>query len=158
MPTLHKHFHVIVFFILVIFVVFLQLGPFSIGWPIQLQATAPNQHWLNHLFFGLVRLLVNLVPCVLILSLCMLPFGYDSERTLSIASLLVLTMAASLCFVLLPPGYVEKYHPGEHVLFYFLTTMALNGVFQRVYALVRNNVELPEWKTAKHPIDETDST
>ena len=159
MPTLHKYFHVIVFFILLIFVVFLQLGPFSIGWPIPLGIDAPNVDWFYEgLAHGLVRLLVNLFPCVLILSLCMIPFGYDAERTLSITSLLLLTVAASLCFLILSPTYVDKYHPGEHALFYFLTTMALNGVLHWVSAVVRNNVQLPDWRTTKHPIDQPDNT
>ena len=144
MPTLQKNFHIIAFAFLLILLTFLQFGPFSIGWPISL-GNGRGYHFLQ----SVARFLVNAVPCMMILSLCMIPFGYDAKRTFSIGSLLLLTFSASMSFLILTPGYLENYQSGERLLVVFLTSLAINGLLNVVWSWLSKNVDLPDWRKRK---------
>ncbi len=136
MPTLDKYFHVIVFAILAFLTIFLQLGPHSKGYPI------PVDWDISRIVT--LRIMINGIPALCILSICMIPFGYDTTRKLSIASLMFLTLATCLTTAILTPVYLNNYHAGEHAIIIAVSSLALNGVVHYLRGVVENNVQLPQ--------------
>ena len=79
----------------------------------------------------------------------MLPFGYDTTRRLSIASLMFLIVAICLTSAILTPAYLNNYHTGEHAIIIAVSSMALNGIIHWIRCVVENNVQLPHWPGKK---------
>lgn len=141
MPTLHKYLHVIVFIFLLAHVAMLNLGPLAVGWPIAIHSGQPN--WIVD---PIVRTVVNILPCMMVLSLCMIPFSYDSKRSFSVSSILVLTVAVSISLLILTPAYLKTYQTGEHLLIIVTTAFAVNGLLVRLLQVLSDNIDLPQWK------------
>lgn len=143
MPTLHKHLHIIVFVIFLILIAVLNAGPYAVGWPIPLTGNRVASWFAK----AIVQSIVNTFPCIMILSLCMVPFAYDSKRSFSLGTFLQFTTAACFGFLILTPGYLGNYQPGDHLLIIVLTAMAMNGLLAWPIELLKNYVELPQWRT-----------
>jgi len=142
MPTLHKYLHVIVFAILLILMAVLNFGPYAVGWPFPF-ADNRGSPWILK---AIVHLVVNCIPCMMIMSLCMVPFAYDSKRSFSVGTTLLFTTSASLGFLILTPKYLANFQTGDHLLIIVLTALAMNGLMTWPIQLLRKYVELPQWR------------
>ena len=143
MQTLNRYFHAIVFVMIFMLLLSLQFGPLSKGWPV------PMAIWE-------LSAIVNLPLWIFVLSLSMIPFGYDVERRFSIASLMQLTLATSLSFSVLRPSYLSNYYFVERLVIIFLTAMVLNGLLHWTRCCIENQVQLAQWRTRKRLDQELD--
>lgn len=142
MPTLHKYLHVIVFLVLIVWIAVLNVGPFAVGWPFPF-ADNRGFPWL---YKAILHSIVNIVPCTLILSLCMVPFAYDSKRSFSVGNIMMFTTAACIGFLLLKPSYLANYQAGDHLFIVLLTAFAMNGILTWLVSVVSPYVDFPDWR------------
>ena len=128
MLNLRSNFHIVVFSCLTIAILKLQISHSGFGWPFPI---------------GLQFAWINLIAVLPILSLAMLPFGYDDERRMPLSSLFLLTFCGASSASIIPRSYFEEFVFVDRLSILFLTTLMLFGLLFKTANLLFGYGKLP---------------